>query len=85
MKSNIQPNFYFSAYPLKALNLPEEEQNNYLHIYSKSDGHIKNPGRSKVLPMIHPYKKSEIDQAAGKKNQTDTIVERDTEWFANYE
>lgn len=86
MKSNFHPKFYFSAYPLKALNLPEEEEKSYLHIYHDSDGHINRAGSSKVLPMINPYKAATANiQAVAKTDPTDHVEERDTEWFASYE
>lgn len=93
MKSKNEPKFYFSAYPLKALNLPEENKKSCLHIYHDKNGHINRAGRSKVLPMINPYKESIVIhdgakarmQAAKKNNKHDNIQERDSEWFASYE
>jgi len=93
MKSKNEPKFYFSAYPLKALNLPEEDKKSYLHIYHDENGHINRAGRSKVMPMINPYKESSAIndgakariQAAKKNNKHDNIQERDAEWFASYE
>jgi len=91
MKSNNEPKFYFSAYPLKALNQPQEEKKSYLHIYHDKNGHINRAGRSKILPMINPYKQSENKligtgkNQAVKKNQPDHVEERDSEWFASYE
>ena len=34
MKSPGQPNFYFSAYPLKVIKEQETEKKSYLHIYT---------------------------------------------------
>lgn len=93
MKSNNEPKFYFSAYPLKVLNLPEEDKKSYLHIYHDKNGHINRSGRSKVLPMINPYKQSlavtnnheNPKLQPVKKNQPDHVEERDSEWFASYE
>lgn len=87
MKGKIhQPNFYFSAYPLKALNLPEAEQQSYLQIYRSSDGYISRAGSSKVLPMINVYQKHFPKKAEAPKNTPpDNIEERESEWFANYE
>lgn len=82
MKGKIhQPNFCFSAYPLKALNLPEAEHKSYLHIYRNSDGSISRAGNTRILPMMQAVKK----EAAVKKNQPDHIEHRDSEWFASYE
>lgn len=81
-----EPNFYFSAYPLKALNLPEEEKKSYLRIYSKKEKIIKRPFSSKVLPMINPYPEHKTINNTGVKNKPiDQIEERETDWFASYE
>jgi hypothetical protein len=85
---NILPRstFYFSAYPLKALNLSDAEKKSYLHIYSKSDKSTKRSLHSKILPMVNPYlevKKEKIVEVKNKLN--DRIEEMDSDWFANYE
>jgi hypothetical protein len=36
MKSQGQPNFYFSAYPLKVIKEQDAEKKSYLHIYTNS-------------------------------------------------
>jgi hypothetical protein len=81
MKSNLpEPNFHFSAYPLKALNLPEDVSQTYLHIYSRINKSNRRNTQSKVMPMTDAYKKP------GKNNlQTDHIEERESDWFASYE
>jgi len=87
MKSNQrQAKFYFSAYPLKALNLPAEEQKAYLHVYKKQDKIIKRSVSSKVLPMIDAYKEPSSENSIEVKNiQPDHIEERENDWFASYE
>lgn len=86
MKNNHQPTFYFSAYPLKALNLPEEEKKSYLHIYSKGNNSIKKSVHSKVLPMTNAQHEQAINEANAKtKIQPDNIEESGSEWFASYE
>lgn len=87
MKSNQRrASFYFSAYPLKALNLPEEEQKAYFHIYKKQDKIIKRSVSSKVLPMINAYKMPATESSSAIKNsQPDHIEERESDWFASYE
>jgi hypothetical protein len=82
MKGKVhQPNFSFSAYPLKALNLPEAEHKSYLHIYRNSDGSMSRAGNTKILPMTTEIKKKPV----AKKKQPDHIEHRDSEWFASYE
>jgi hypothetical protein len=87
MKSNQrQAKFYFSAYPLKALNLPGDEQKAYFHVYKKQDKIIKRSVSSKVLPMIDAYKESLSEDSIEVKNaQPDHIEDRESEWFASYE
>ena len=84
MKAKSEPNFYFSAYPLKALNLPETEKKSYLHIYRNKDGEVKAGGRVKILPMVNQYKEP-IVKKQEKTWPPDHIESRDSEWFANYE
>jgi len=88
MKSPGQPNFYFSAYPLKVLNQQEPEKKSYLHIYTKSKGKKKYAEGLKVLPMVNPYSQKDeatLLQNLNKQNQQDNVEERDSDWFASYE
>lgn len=85
---NILPKstFYFSAYPLKSLNLSEAEEKSYLHIYSKPDKKIKLSVNSKVFPMVNPYLEDKIEEPVVINNKpTDQIEERESDWFGNYE
>ena len=88
MKSPGQPNFYFSAYPLKVLNQQEPEKKSYLHIYTGPKAKKKYAEGLKVLPMVNPY--GQKDEArllknVIKENQPDNVEERDSDWFASYE
>jgi len=87
MKSSSQPNFYFSAYPLKVLNQQEPEKKSYLHIQSKPKDKKKYAEGLKVLPMVNPYtKKDEARlQKITRQNQPDHVEHRDSDWFASYE
>jgi len=88
MKTPGQPNFYFSAYPLKVIKGSETEKKSYLHIYSKSRGKKKYAEGLKVLPMVNPYtEKDEVKlaQNLNKQNKPDNVEERDSDWFASYE
>ena len=87
MKNTIpQSTFYFSAYPLKALNLSEVEKKSYLHIYTKSDKSLKLSTNSKVLPMINPYPEHIIENKIEVKiKPSDHIEDRERDWFASYE
>ena len=88
MKNPGQPNFYFSAYPLKVLNQKEPEKKSYLHIYTKSSGKKKYAESLKVLPMVNPYTEKDEARLTNKINkhiQPDNVEERDSDWFASYE
>jgi hypothetical protein len=88
MKTPGQPNFYFSAYPLKVLNQKEPEKKSYLHVYTSPKGKKKYAEGLKILPIVNPYSgqdeatllKNEI-----KQNQPDNVDVRDSDWFASYE
>ena len=83
MKDNHPPNFYFSAYPLKALNLPEEKKA-YLHIYKRENKNNRALVHSKILPMTLAAHEEAVKKSK-EKIQPDNIEERESEWFANYE
>ena len=89
MKTPGQPNFYFSAYPLKVIKeQPDSEKKSYLHIYSRSRDKKKYAEGLKILPMVNPYSKKDearLLRSLDNRNQPDNIQERDSDWFASYE
>jgi hypothetical protein len=88
MKTPGQPNFYFSAYPLKVIKGSDTEKKSYLHIYTKPHGKKKYADGLKILPMINPYSKKDeamLMQNLNKQTQPDSVEERDSDWFASYE
>ena len=88
MKHPGQPNFYFSAYPLKVLNQQAPDKKSYLHIYTKPTGKKKYASSLKVLPMVNPYNERDearLTQELNKQNQPDNVEDRDSDWFASYE
>ena len=88
MKSQGQPNFYFSAYPLKVIKGSETEKKSYLHIYTRSGDKKKYAEGLKILPMVNPYSKKDevrLMRSLDKRNQPDNVEERDSDWFASYE
>ena len=88
MKSHGQPNFYFSAYPLKVIKEQEAEKKSYLHIYTNPKSKKKYAEGLKILPMVNPYSKKDearLLQSLNKQNQPDNVEERDSDWFASYE
>jgi hypothetical protein len=86
MKSSAQSSLYFSAYPLKALKLPESEESSYLHISSKGNDKKRFNNRLFVMPMADPYREDEKNETAERKNNNpDHLQSFDTEWYNNYE
>ena len=88
MKSQGQPNFYFSAYPLKVIKEQEVEKTSYLHIFTKPSNKKKYAEGLKILPMVNPYSQKEearLLQSVNKQTQPDNVQERDSDWFASYE
>ena len=88
MKSPSQPNFYFSAYPLKVIKEQESEKKSYLHIYTNPKSKKKYAEGLKILPMVNPYSKKDearLMQSVNKQTQPDNVEERDNDWFASYE
>ena len=88
MKSQGQPNFYFSAYPLKVIKEQEAEKKSYLHIYTNPKSKKKYAEGLKILPMVNPYSKKDearLLQSLNTQNQPDNVEERDSDWFASYE
>lgn len=88
MKTPGQPNFYFSAYPLKVIKDADTEKKSYLHIYSRSGNKKKYAEGLKILPMVNPYSKKDearLMQNLNNQNQPDNIEERDSDWFSSYE
>lgn len=88
MKTPGQPNFYFSAYPLKVIKEQEAEKKSYLHIYTNPKSKKKYAEGLKILPMVNPYSKKDearLLQNVIKQIQPDNVEERDSDWFASYE
>ena len=88
MKTPGQPNFYFSAYPLKVIKGSETEKRSYLHIYSRALDKKKYAEGLKILPMVNPYSKKDearLMRSLDKRTQPDNVEQRDSDWFASYE
>src|SRR6187402_463731 len=88
MKTPGQPNFYFSAYPLKVIKDSDTEKKSYLHIYSRLGNKKKYAEGLKILPMVNPYSKKDearLMQSLDKRSQPDNVEDRDSDWFSSYE
>ena len=92
MKKAIVPASFFSAYPLKALNLPEEEKKSYLHIITNTAGKEKEKKKyaekENVFPMRNVYDEKGIQVIINhplSQTTPDHIEDKDSDWFASYE
>jgi hypothetical protein len=79
MKASIKTTPYFSAYPLKALNLSSAASGNN----NSSAQSTKMKRRLRVSPMINPY--SEKKTSINKIKIPAVIQPGDNHWFNNYE
>ena len=87
MKSIVKSSFYFSAYPLKAIQSTsaEAKQPGSPYLRAVLTGKPKVAKRGKVLPMINPYNKqvSPVPFEDGKLPKDIDQVQK--EWFNHYE
>ncbi len=58
MKSAAEKRPYISAYPLKALNLPEEEYKSELKLWENSNTAAVSDLR--IQPMVNPYREKDF-------------------------
>jgi len=70
MKSVVENHPYISAYPLKALNLPEEEFQSELRLWANGTG--KTVARIGVMPMVNPYREKDFITEI-KENNSDQL------------
>jgi hypothetical protein len=81
MKSNAQPSFYFSAYPLKAVSRDNSANDQSPYLKAILSAKTNTASRVRVFAMINPYKEinARVMPVAGK------LVSEETDWFNNYE
>ena len=88
MKSRPRSPFYFSAYPLKALNAEAAAKQTTDHSpYLKSvlSAKTRTSSRIRVFPMINPYGKKTITLTPDTSELQKDIELAQKEWFNNYE
>ena len=88
MKKFTEPNFCFSAYPLRVLKQNETDNKSFLHIHTSKHGLKKYVVNAKVFPMINPYPVNAAEQTKNRianRQDPDSVQERDAEWFSSYE
>ena len=66
MKSAARKPAYISAYPLKALNLPEEEYQTEIRLWAHATGQSADDIR--ILPMVNPYRVKDFIAKPEKDN-----------------
>ena len=81
MKLNIKTTPYFSAYPLKALNISSQAPTNN-NSKNKNEA-TRMARRLRVMPMINPYFEKKI--SINKIKLPVHIQPIDDKWFNNYE
>ena len=67
METPLEKVPYFAAYPLKALNLPEEEYRPRIVLGSAATS--KTASRIRVWPMANPYKEQDFLQDSVKEEK----------------
>jgi hypothetical protein len=92
MKRNAQSTFYFSAYPLKALQdeasaKPSQTLSQTQSPYLKAilSGKTRTLSRVRVFPMINPYRKNMLPVIPDENKLIKDIELVEKEWFNNYE
>ena len=88
MKSNARSNFYFSAYPLKAVSddnagKPSTELPSYLKAILSSK--TRTLSRVRVFPLVNPYRETSIPVTPETSKVPNDIELTEKEWFNNYE
>lgn len=66
MKSATDKRSYISAYPLKALNLPEEQYKSELQLWENTSTGSVNDLR--VQPMVNPYREKDFIKNVSETN-----------------
>jgi hypothetical protein len=86
MKSNAKPSLYFSAYPLKVIKDPSADNKpDSPYLKALLSGKSKSGSRTRVFPMMHPYKgtPNPVSSEADKLPTDIELTEKN--WFTNYE
>lgn len=87
MKNNIKPSFYYSAYPLKAIEKAVSEAKNgdpspRLKALLSNDS--KTPSRIRIHPMVNAYK-SVLKALTPRLKKVKDVEPEGKDWFSNYE
>jgi hypothetical protein len=86
MKNNTKPSFYYSPYPLKALEQAagsiQGPQSS--HLKALLSDKSKTTSRIRVYPMTNPYK-SKFTVLTPRLGKAKEIEPTGKDWFTNYE
>jgi hypothetical protein len=87
MKNNMKPSFYYSAYPLKAIEQAVAAAKNgepSPKLKALLSENTKTKTRFRVHPMINPYK-SMLKALTPRFRKAKDIEPNGKDWFRNYE
>ena len=87
MKSNANPSFYFSAYPLKAIKQASSStETTSRYLKSILSGKTRSVNRVRVLPMVNPYKSIKNYKPVTKPSpKSEDVKLNEGGWYNNYE
>lgn len=87
MKNNIKPSFYYSAYPLKAIEKAVTDAKNgepSPKLKALLSNEPKTPSRIRIHPMVNAYK-SVLKVLTPRLKKAKEIEPEGKDWFSNYE
>ena len=87
MKNNIKPSFYYSAYPLKAIEKAVTDAKNgepSPKLKALLSNESKTPSRIRIHPMVNVYK-SMIKALTPRLKKAKDVEPEGRDWFSNYE
>ncbi len=86
MKNNLKPSFYYSAYPLKALEQAADSDKNQQssHLKALLSEKSKTKKSIRIFAMANPYK-SKLSNLYRRLRKAKDIEPDGKEWFNNYE
>jgi hypothetical protein len=86
MKSDKQPSFYFSAYPLKAIHSSSSPADQSPYLKAVLNGKTRSFSRVRVLPMLNPYKAvAPVKPIKTEPARPEDAGMNESGWYNNYE
>jgi hypothetical protein len=87
MKNNIKPSFYYSAYPLKAIEqavIAAKNGEPSPKLKALLSDNTKTKGRIRIHPMVNSYK-SMLKALTPRFRKAKDVEPTGKDWFRNYE